>query len=254
MKVKQKIVEESSVIRRTLDYLGSVVLSGRVNSDMAECFASNVIRLLINLVHGFPEGLKQFAERKAQWNGVQVVLDCLASSMGMTAKENRSKSKFDITVLCLALLASVVDSSDEVRSAFQDIEPTLTVSRQYGGVAFVLELLKVTWDDVEECDTGAGSKEKQMERKVITGYLCLLLGALVRKAPLNYQVIRRSLPNNTLRGLAPVITDFLDFHHSVGANQTDINAMYKRILDGLIVEEALAAKDQQHSAPQQFVN
>lgn len=172
--------------------------------------------------------------------------------MGMTAKENRSMWKFDIAVLCLALLVSVVDSSDDVRNAFQGIEPTLTVSRQYGGVAFVLELLKVTWDDVEEGDTG--NKEKQMERKVITGYLCLLLGALVRQAPHNCQVIRRSLPNNTLRELAPVITDFLDFHHSVGVNQTDINAMYKRILDGLIVEEALAEKDQQKCIAQQSVN
>ncbi len=236
---RERVAVQSQAIPQALGLMRKLIMTGELHTDTAECFVTNTMRLMINLVHGYGTGNDKFAG----FNGVQTTIDCLAQSIGTA--NGRYRRKFDIVVLCLALLVSLVDGSVAIRDQFQDHSPTNQVKHEYGAIAFLLHLLKVMGSSSTN-DNGEGmTQDRIMENKVITGYLCLLLGALVRQCPRNREAIRNSLPGRTLSGLPVVIEDFLDFHHSAGVNQSDINAMYQRIIDGLKVEERLAVREDQ---------
>ena len=242
---KEHIVIRSQVVPKALEHMQLLIRSGELHANSSESFATYTMRLMINIVHRYSKGVEKFA----RLNGVQIAIDLLALTIG-TRTDNGCHRMFDVGVLCLALLVSLVDGSAAIRNSFQDYSPTNLVEHEHGAVAFILHLLKEmgssnnsNCNDYEK-NSMNGIQDGNMERKVITGYLCLLLGALVRQCPRNRQVIRNSMPNRTLSGLPEVIEDFLDFHHSVGVNQSDINAMYQRIVSGLKVEERQAAREE----------
>jgi len=174
------------------------------------------------------------------------VVDVLASAMA-NSDGIKSQRKFDTIVLCLAFLVAVVDMDEKTRVGFMHIAPSPpTINREYGAVALILELLQVTWNNFEGYSTNNLTKEDgMMERKVITGYLCLLLGALSVNATGNRKVIRTALPNQSLLGLVTVINEFLDFHHDAGVKTFD--DMYHRIIDGLTNEERLAIEEDKNN-------
>lgn len=77
------------------------------------------------------------------------------------------------------------------------------------------------------------SSPQVMENRVISGYLCLLIGALVKGSKENRDYVRSAMPENFFTGLAYVLDEFLDFHHELGIASSSFDQMYFSIIDSL---------------------
>lgn len=247
--VQKRLVKESKVTALTVKCMREILSDDELYE--AEGVACCAIRLCINLTQGGTLGLTQFLES----DGVQVILDCLAREAGVGVDEGLYENRmFDVRVLCLALLSSIVDQSKEVREAFQDMAPSKTRVYEGGALAFILSLLKGYGNSSESAEEDlykdqrlqnrSGSAEMaenklEMDKRVSTGYLCLVLGALVQNCRRNSTAIRRAVPGNCLLTLAGVIHEFLHFHHEIGLVSDNIDSMYDRIINALHEEEVV---------------
>lgn len=254
-----------------------------------ELVLADALRLCVNLTHDCNAGLAQFIAA----GGVGVVLDLIASPAvwprpGLPVVEkNPLRETFDVRVLSVALLASVVTQNKNIGAFFQDIHPRGVVERDGGAVAFVLELLKSVGDsqpassvtnmnpgDPSEAggtpvdeggDAGSsgltvadnsspvngtsassvrladdashpqscGNGNIGMDQRVTTGYLCLLLGALVAGSSANRSLVVSAMPKNSLAPIADVLAEFLTFHHELGVVSTSVDEMYAGIIESL---------------------
>jgi hypothetical protein len=243
-----------------------------------EIAITNALKVCVNLTHECKAGLLQFIAA----GGVSVVLDLLASSSIWPTGLGRSDSResFDIRVLSIALLASIVEQSPRVCASFKDIHLEFMEPREGGAVTLVLEMLKAVGgnqdarmsrripnSDIADVTTSAslargncepidltkGSEKEQfsppefhesasaqsdegtiaMERRVTTGYLCLLLGALVKGCARNRELALAAMPEHSLSAVAEVLDEFLMFHHELGVVSTSVDAMYESIIAAL---------------------
>lgn len=262
-----RVATESNVGRVILDlvHLVTEVDGGVLAADSLVCHA---LRLSINLTHDCKHGTQQFVKL----GGPQVIIDCIAQE-GLSAgliegpeHEGPHEERFDVRVLCLALLASVLDEEDEVREGFSRLHACGIPKREGGAIILVLELLKNVGKKKKEKNKGKGTGDEmadlktsdkvelstlheggdpskactaEMEHKITVGYLCLLVGALAHKCDLNREMIRGAMPEQSLLGVAAVLDEFLDFHHEVGVTSVAMDEMYKSIIATLVEEAQL---------------
>lgn len=258
-----------------------------------ELVLADALRLCVNLTHNCPTGHAQFVAA----GGVKVVLDLIASPAvwprpgSPAVLQNPLRETFDVRVLSIALLASVITQDKKLGAVLQDVHPHGVPERDGGAVSFVLELLKFVGDSgvaidkttenrrevMEVPDTtaeeGVGCREDDrsrdgvesidsanaangtstsirmaadasdiqplgdgslgMDRRVMTGYLCLLLGALVVGSTANRSLVLSAMPNNSLTPIADVLSEFLTFHHELGVVSSSVDDMYAIIIDSL---------------------
>lgn len=255
-----------------------------------EISASNALRLCINLTHDCDPGLTQFIANE----GVRILLDLLASvamwSQNVYDPED-SVSKidgcvelYDVRVLGVALLASVVAQNKATCSRFREL-PVQVCNHRLGALEFVLDLLRSTGKEgllasiekvrpgtkeyvtanphnpgraqqqgpsndvgiytstLPQCKNQLGDSagdhngvngiSKVMEQRVMTGYLCLLMGALVKGSAENRAIVRSAMPGRSLTALADVLDEFLSFHHEVGIASSTVDRMYLSIIENL---------------------
>lgn len=279
-----------------------------------ELVLADALRLCVNLTHECRVGLAQFVVS----GGVGVVLDLMACPAvwpraGVPEVEkNPLRETFDVRVLSIALLASVVAQDKNIGAAFQQFQPRGVVERDGGAVAFVLELLKVVGErgpspgattsslvdarggdatgDVEagaaaapevggnhgeasdedvmitgDCAAGGGTVPSAesgdsspaeesvggigMDKRVMTGYLCLLLGALVAGSAENRTLVLSAMPDNSLIPIADVLDEFLMFHHELGVVSSSVDDMYASIIESLRRESRAPATDALAAVP-----
>lgn len=246
--------------------VGHACTGSSVGSEWVVC---NALKVCINLMQGCSVGGEQFVRA----GGVQVVLDCLVRecraggllSVPKSSEESddaknvegadgehvhHSTESFDVRVLCLALLASAVDGDADVCAAFPRMQSAAIGSVEGGGVRLALEMLKrgsTEEDYSDEADDAdmqqqglykgkegsAMPSSKKMERKITIGYVCLLIGALVRRSEDNRAMVARLMPANGLIGIAEVLQEFLEFHHEVGVISASMDEMYAVIIAAL---------------------
>lgn len=257
-----RVATESNVGRVILDlvHLVTEVDRGVLAADSLVCHA---LRLSINLTHDCKHGTQQFVKL----GGPQVIIDCIARE-GLGAgliegleHEDPHEERFDVRVLCLALLASVLDEENEVREGFNRLHARGIPKQEGGAITLVLELLKNVGRKKKENNKGSGSGDEnadvetaekievntfsdggdqskgstaEMEHKITVGYLCLLVGALAYKCEANREMIRRAMPKQSLLGVAAVLDEFLEFHHEVGVTSVAMDEMYKSIIATLV--------------------
>jgi hypothetical protein len=160
--------------------------------------------------------------------------------------DSGQRETFDVCVLGVALLASVVEQDSNVSSGFQDIHPLGLVERDGGALSFVLGLLKEVGSETIPAANGAGDDDSKkdggvgqangalaMEKRVMTGYLCLLLGALVKGCERNRVFVRTAMPDKSLTAVADVLDEFLVFHHDLGVVSECVDDMYVSIIESL---------------------
>lgn len=275
---QERIVNDSKLVSSIVQIMREVHRCGTMVDS--EILLASALKLLINLTHNCAVGLKQFIQN----GGMQVVVDCLAMESRVFSHKGPLVSppaeSFDIRVLCLALLASIVDQGPGVRESFREIYPAGVEEREGGAVTFVLELLKCagdTGDTDESCrdgrrkeisasadmfdgdgalgvkvagtDLGFAAQDKvsdadtpsgDMEKKVTIGYLCLVIGALVKNSAVNRELIAQAMPDNSLAAIAEVLDEFLEFHHEVGVTSASVDGMYDSIINALRTPTAVA--------------
>eukprot|EP00173_Palmaria_palmata_P003848 Plantae.Rhodophyta-Palmaria_palmata.ctg4244.p1 GENE.Plantae.Rhodophyta-Palmaria_palmata.ctg4244~~Plantae.Rhodophyta-Palmaria_palmata.ctg4244.p1 ORF type:complete len:215 (-),score=62.16 Plantae.Rhodophyta-Palmaria_palmata.ctg4244:897-1541(-) len=179
---------------------------------------------------------------------------------------------YDIRVLSLALLASVVSQNKKACGQFQNLQTHGVAEREGGAVTFVLELLKLVGDDsassvpagridqnsaepvkgADDMDLDDGKSDQAaetgadddgdvsrscMEQRVVTGYLCLLLGALSVCSVENRGLIESAMPGASLGPIADVLDEFLGFHHELGIVSAGVDEMYQNIIVSIRNEE-----------------
>lgn len=270
---QSRICLETRVMAIAVDvvrWVDGVRVGGGLDSEWVIC---NALKLCINLIQGYEGGAPQFTKA----GGAQVVLDCLTaecvaaqllqadeqekesegsdddiSKEGETREKeepmstSKSEESFDVRILCLVLLASVVDWELELCEEFSVMQSTVFQAMDAGGLGIALEILKrgSIDDDGDETmvekqdDFGSNTRTEnenpsKMERKLTIGYACLLIGALVRRSDRNRTLLMERLPENGLNGIAEVLQEFLDFHHEVGVISSSMDAMYERIISAL---------------------
>ncbi|CDF36315.1 unnamed protein product [Chondrus crispus] len=260
-----RVATESRICRVILDFIASACAleGGVVSADPLICQA---LRLAINLAHDCKPGTQEFVKQ----GGPQVVLDCLASECigaGLiegSNPESESEEAFDVRVLCLAFLISILDKEDEVREGFKKLCARDVPEREGGAITLVLELLKnVGKKQIEKMEaknrektaTEEAAKIKRgldrssedevenggaMEEKITTGYICLLLGALAHDCEGNKEFMKAALPQQSMLGVAAVLKEFLDFHHEVGVTSVAMDERYRSIISNLVKDAELS--------------
>lgn len=260
-----RVATESRICRVILDFIASACAleGGVVSADPLICQA---LRLAINLAHDCKPGTQEFVKQ----GGPQVVLDCLASECigaGLiegSNSESESEEAFDVRVLCLAFLISILDKEDEVREGFKKLCARDVPEREGGAITLVLELLKsvgkkqiekmeaknrevTATEDAAKIKRGLDRSSEDevenggaMEEKITTGYICLLLGALAHDCEGNKEFMKAALPQQSMLGVAAVLKEFLDFHHEVGVTSVAMDERYRSIISNLVKDAELA--------------
>lgn len=99
----------------------------------------------------------------------------------------------------------------------------------------------------KERETSPTPSSSSMDRKIMIGYVCLLIGALVRGNEKNRAILVERFSEDWLLRIAVVVQEFLDFHHDVGVQSASIDEMYEGIImalkRGLIKDENKSIKD-----------
>lgn len=258
---QMRLADESRVGKIVVDVIKGMgtIKEGPFESEWMLCAA---LRLCINLCHGCSEASKHFVQK----NGQKAVLDCIAKeccTAGLLEQDSNNEhvvhceESFDVRVLCLALLASVVNQEPNVCCEFSTLCAEGIDSKGQGAIYMVLEILKKAECEAKEIAEEKGSDEEEkigrhgramreqevlaerqsqivMERKITVGYVCLLIGALVKNNEKNRDMVKKLLPSNNLIGVAAVLTEFLEFHHEVGIISGSMDRMYASIIKSLV--------------------
>ncbi|PXF42648.1 hypothetical protein BWQ96_07591 [Gracilariopsis chorda] len=226
-----------------------------------EWILSAALRVAINLCHGFGEASRQFVQKGGHKLALMwVVKECNAAGLLTSGveglKENDCEQSFDVRVLCLALLATIVDQEEHICNVFHTMNVPGLKKRKAGGLEIVLEILQAAEAVVErseeefvtnhnlselkprrgdiQTDEHCEKSELVMETKITIGYASLLLGALVRDNVQNRKIAEDLIPSHNLVGVAAVLTEFLEFHHEVGIISGSMDRMYARIISSLV--------------------
>lgn len=175
-----------------------------------------------------------------------------------TGKSFSNEISFDVRVLCLALLASAVNGDMKACMDFPFLKPSFIKDDDSGALSIALEILARSSDErnngaetellfsrdhssekkEQKAKSACGSDEKEnpvnsMERKITIGYVCLLLGALVRRSSENRMLLTQRLSKDGLLRIAEVLLEFLEFHHEVGVVSASVDEMYQSIITAL---------------------
>jgi hypothetical protein len=239
-----------------------------------ESAVTNALKLCINLTQQCPVGLKQFLAR----DGVPRVLDLLGSPLIRPRRRNGKNTAdkccfdagvvtwtncetFDVRVAGIVLLSSIVEQDIGICSSFQHIFPRGVAECEGGALAFVLELLTEVGKESDEIiATGFEpnednesvvadisldrknelSKERALEQRVMAGYLCFLLGSLVKGCPANRTFATVALADQSLDSLADALDEFRAFQHELGVMSSRLDSTYTAIISSLrMVDDGL---------------
>lgn len=226
-----------------------------------EWLVSGALRLCINATNRCEQGCRQFVEK----GGPQAILNFIVKECGVAGlvkgvqKSTLSNSVecFDIRVLCLAVLASVVGQREDVCEGFRSLQPEGMEERDHGAISVAIEILRNAESELEEAiknfeaeDTGGFQRKSalrgerdaeqdkksafKLERELTVGYACVLLGSLVKENKENRALIESLMPGQSLLGIANVLKEFLKFHVEYGIVSDGINHMYASIIQLLI--------------------
>ncbi|CAN8073942.1 unnamed protein product [Agarophyton chilense] len=256
-----RTARESRICAIVVDVIRSVECL-REGMFGSEWILSAALRVAINLCHGFREASCQFVKQKGHELALNwVAKECnvaglLSGGFDDLCKDGIEQS-FDVRVLCLALLATIVDQEQDVCDQFHTMNVVGFEHRNAGGLEIATQILEAAeaileasyrsekTKDAEECerrrppDLFAQAKHTEraeliLESKITIGYASLLIGALVQKNVKNRELAEKLVPSNNLLGVAAVLTGFLEFHHEVGIISGSMDRMYVRIIDSLV--------------------
>ena len=253
---QRRLAHESRV-----GHLATVILRSKVEDNDGflgtEWMVCSALRLCINLCHGCDEGSRKFVEA----NGHVLVLNCLMEECKQAGlldarmeeeeeevEKGKGSESFDIRVLCLAMLASIVNQDGMICSQFGGFVPK-SEQFEHGTLSVVLSILKSAEGGANVADGEGQEREVKcldgenegwsvvIERKITVGYVCLLIGALAMGSEESRKTLEAVLPGNSMVGVASVLAEFLEFHHEVGVISGSMDRMYANIIQKLVEPE-----------------
>lgn len=155
-------------------------------------------------------------------------------------------ASFDVRVLCLFLLVHMVDRYPNLRESFPLLQCQGLTNQCTGALTVITEILRKGIGDKDpvfiepgEAVTnreGVNDSERFMEQEITTGYVCLLIGALVRDCDPNRMFLESNLPQHGLHRVGKILREFLDFHHEVGVVSALMDNLYEKIISSLLVD------------------
>ncbi|GAB0493404.1 hypothetical protein MMPV_004686 [Pyropia vietnamensis] len=205
------------------------------------------LKVLINLSN-------YAAERMEREGVVDAVLTLLASEAAAVDEGARhspaalrpyaAQETYDLRVLCLTLLTSIISRCPAVGESFPSRQPPRLEVFELGGLGLLFHMVDLN-GRVGGCRAGAPVSEEDIspEQRLTSGYLTLLLGSLAASGPIPCELIRQFLPAPGGLGLlADALGEFFDFQVSCGVPpDRSMEARYDEII--VMLREADTAAD-----------
>lgn len=204
------------------------------------------LKVLINLSN-------HTAERMEREGVVDAVLTLLASEAAAVDEGARrspaallpfaAQETYDLRVLCLTLLTSMVSRCPTVGESFPSRQPPRLEMFELGGLGLLFHMVDIN-GRVGGCRAGAtvAAEDITPEQRLTSGYLSLLLGSLAASGPVSCELIRQFLPAPGGLGLmADALGEFFDFQVSCGVpTDRSMQAHYDEIMAVLRGADAAA--------------
>ena len=185
------------------------------------------LKVLINLSNNASAAL-----RMDRLGGVNAVLTLLAAEAAAVEESARTappellrfaaQDTYDLRVLSLTLLTSIVTRCPAVGQSFPSRQPARLEDFELGGLGLLLQMVDRN-GRVGGCRAGRRATEADStpEQRLASGYLSFLLGALAASGPVTCELIRQVLPPGGLGLMADALSEFLDFQASCGVPVDD---------------------------------
>lgn len=220
--------------------LAAVAAGGRCRRKATlltlEPLLTAALKVLINLSN-------HTAERMEREGVVDAVLTLLASEAAAVDEGARHSSAallpfaaqetYDLRVLCLTLLTSMVSRCPALGESFPSRQPPRLEMFELGGLGLLFQMVDLN-GRVGSCRAGApvAAEDITPEQRLTSGYLSLLLGSLAASGPVACELIRQFLPAPGGLGLmADALGEFLDFQVSCGVpTDRSMEARYDEIM------------------------
>lgn len=231
--------------------LAAVAAGGRCHHKATlltlEPLLSAALKVLINLSN-------HAAARMEREGVVDAVLTLLAAEAAAVDEGARrlpaallpfaAQETYDLRVLGLTLLTSLVSRCPAVGESFPSRQPPRLENLELGGLGLVLQMVDLN-GRVGGCRAGAPVAEEDItpEQRLTSGYLSLLLGSLAASGPVPCELIRQFLPApGGLALMADALAEFFDFQVSCGVpTDRSMEARYDEIM--AVLREADVAAD-----------
>eukprot|EP00186_Timspurckia_oligopyrenoides_P001379 CAMPEP_0182441664 /NCGR_PEP_ID=MMETSP1172-20130603/652_1 /TAXON_ID=708627 /ORGANISM="Timspurckia oligopyrenoides, Strain CCMP3278" /LENGTH=210 /DNA_ID=CAMNT_0024636107 /DNA_START=1377 /DNA_END=2009 /DNA_ORIENTATION=- len=170
------------------------------------------LKVLLNLLHCNENS----AECLYAVNGLEMCMNV------MRAFDNHvfDSSGFDILVLCISLMVSIVEQVGE-RSTIQ-FESSNDVQ-----LVWKLKEMMETVKERERNDIQIGD---HMERSICIGYLVLFIGVLMRYSFKINESMKKMMLSNDILKMAEILEEFFAFQDELGINAPQIKAMYEETI------------------------
>jgi len=170
------------------------------------------LKVLLNLLHCNENS----AECLYAVNGLEMCMNVMRAF----DKHVFDSSGFDILVLCISLMVSIVEQVGE-RSTIQ-FESSNDVQ-----LVWKLKEMMETVKERERNDIQIGD---HMERSICIGYLVLFIGVLMRYSFKINESMKKMMLSNDILKMAEILEEFFAFQDELGINAPQIKAMYEETI------------------------